>query len=164
MKIKKILADPERGLWSANKMKAKYGDSIKMRKINKAVEKEEAYQLHKETKRHYHEIISPKPLNNFQIDLADMRKYSKISGNQSIIDEVGQAPKNLNRDDERVIRTIRNMLKKYWSLVGNYNFVNVMDKLVKNYNTTPHGKFKNIHTPWELMNRKGYNLFRREDS
>lgn len=39
---------------------------------------------------------------------------------------------------ERVIKTFRNLLHRYFTASGTYNYLPVLQKLVKNYNSTPH--------------------------
>ena len=43
---------------------------------------------------------------------------------------------------ERAIQTIKNRLQKYFVLNGNHTWINIIDQIAKNYNSTPHSAHK----------------------
>jgi hypothetical protein len=51
---------------------------------------------------------------------------------------------------DRFIRTFRSLLLKYMVLNDTTNWLDAIDKLLKNYNNTPHSAFKNAYTPNEV--------------
>lgn len=229
MSIKETYLNPRTGLISASKLKKKLKKE-NLQDIKNFIEKQETYQLHKEVKKNYKQILSLGVNENWQMDLMDMKKVSNISGNKGhnwllnvvdvysryawsipikrksannvskglleIVKDAGRYPTNINHDDggefkgdvkrmlkdndvkiwvshsddinknaivERFNRTLRGLLKRYWSMTGKHNFINVIDDLLYNYNHTTHGAFKDYYTPNEVYEGKHFNIFRRLD-
>ena len=227
MSIRKTYQNPRTGLISANKLKKKLKKE-NLKDIKYFIEKQESYQLHKDVKQKFKQILSRGVNENWQMDLMDMSKVGKISGNKGhnwllnvvdvysrhawsvpikrksanlvnvalleIISNVGKFPTNINHDDgnefkgdvkrtlikenvkqwisekddinknaivERFNRTLRGLLKRYWTMTGKHNFINVIDDLIYNYNHTTHGAFKDLYTPQEVYDGKHFNIFRR---
>ena len=63
---------------------------------------------------------------------------------------------------ERFNLTLRNLLKKYWTYSKSYNFINVIDDFIFNYNHTPHKTFKNKLSPNDVYNKKKLNIYQYE--
>ena len=53
---------------------------------------------------------------------------------------------------ERVIRTIKNKMYKYFTATGSWNWYNSISKLISNYNNTKHSKIK--CTPFEARKKQ----------
>ncbi len=55
---------------------------------------------------------------------------------------------------ERANRTIRHLITKWKVAFKNKAWINSLDNLIRNYNSTPHGAFKNKQTPDQVYNKQ----------